>query len=663
MFLVRFVVQIFLSNYLPMKYKFIHLLSHICFVILVSTNLIAQQERITNYEVMIVVNEDRSISITEDISVIAAGKVIKRGLTRGLPKKRTFKGKTKHIRYNIKKVLRDGKPESYHTRHQNGEEVLYFGKREVLLKPGEYHYTIEYDVPNQIEQLQKIDEIYWNAIGTDVVFPIDKAICIVRLPKSGKPLQKACYTGVYGSTEQACESEMWTDENDLYFKTTRPLKPNEGFSIGVGFEKGIVAEPSVFERFGSAMILGLSALGLLIYFFVTWNRYGIDPPKPTPYPQFASPQGYSPSSISYIVKEKYDHNKITASIIDLAIKGHLRIAQEEERGLFSKKKSYCLTKLIDTQEDLFEEEKTLLNSLFPGNLKEVVINGEHEPRVENAYNSHESSIIGQHQAFVTEGNNRKFLAVPIIISLLTVILAAFMMNRAGTDMDNLGATLFSAVFILLPLTIIFLIFFNKRKLPSRLLWFFIPFLIFSCLVGGSSALMGLSELKGSIYSNFNGVSINVIALILFIPLAIIALITYAYLIKKPTEKKLQLQSEIEGFKMYLEMAEKDRINLLNPPDRTPEHFEAMLPYAFALDVQHKWSALFESILTAAAYQPNWTNSSDTYTHSVFANDFSNSMSRSATPPPPEDSGGGFGGGSGGGGFSGGGGGGGSVGGW
>ena len=176
--------------------------------------------------------------------------------------------------------------------------------------------------------------------------------------------------------------------------------------------------------------------------------------------------------------------------------------------------------------------------------------------------------------------------------------------------------------------------------------------------------MGLSEMKGVLHSLFNGASLNLVALVAFVPLAILALITYAYLIKRPTEEKLKLQSEIEGFKMYLEMAEKDRINLLNPPDRTPEHFEAMLPYAFALGVQHKWSSIFESILVAAAYSPKWTNSRGVYVHPTFAADFGRSVSSSATPPPPENTGGGgFGGGSGGGGFSGGGGGGGSVGGW
>ncbi len=160
------------------------LLPLICLVFFSNHPLLAQAERITNYEVILDVNKNRSVTVREEISVIAAGKIIKRGLTRGLPKKRTFvNGKTRYIRYKIKKVLRDGKPESYHTRSRNGEEVLYLGKKEVLLPPGEYHYTIEYEVPNQIEQLEEIDEIYWNVIGQEVAFPIEKASCLVRLPK------------------------------------------------------------------------------------------------------------------------------------------------------------------------------------------------------------------------------------------------------------------------------------------------------------------------------------------------------------------------------------------------------------------------------------------------------------------------------------------------
>ena len=109
--------------------------------------------------------------------------------------------------------------------------------------------------------------------------------------------------------------------------------------------------------------------------------------------------------------------------------------------------------------------------------------------------------------------------------------------------------------------------------------------------------------------------------------------------------------------MYLEMAEKDRLNLLNPPEMTPVHFEEALPYAFALGVEHVWSTKFKSILEDAQYRPDWNRGAPIYMSNSFGRSFNENVSGSATRPSESGSG------SGGGGFSGGGGGGGGVGGW
>lgn len=632
-------------------------------LLLFVTTINAQEERILNYEVVMEVMKNRSIKVKEELTVKVTGQKIKRGITRSLPRSRRMQqGGEKPIRYNITKVLRDGKPESYFTKTQYGNEVMYIGQREVILRPGEYHYTIEYQVPNQVEQLEEIDEIYWNAIGQDVQFPIDQASCLVRLPVGANHLQKACYTGSYGSTEKKCTVKEFNKGNEVFFQTTGVLQPREGMTVGVGFEKGIVQGPSFIERYGSALLLSLVSLGLLGYFVTTWNKYGIDPPKPTPYPLFASPQGYSPSSLSYIAKESYQKNKLTASIINLAVQGYLRIDEREGGGFISKKKIYTLSLLNRDFSELYEEDRALMSRLFAGT-DTVVIDGAYESSIKGAYEAHQNNILAQHKSFVEEGNNREFLAIPIIVSFIAVIAAVFMMNRNGTEMDAFGLILLSGVFVILPIIILFSIFYSKNGIPAGVKNVIIPFLFFIIFSGGMPMFMGLSELKGMIFGLFNGASINAVALGLFIPLALIAIIVYGYLIKRPTEEKLKLQSEIEGFKMYLEMAEKDRMNLLNPPDRTPEHFEAMLPFAFALGVEHKWSSIFKTILEQAAYQPSWSNNRHIYTNHYFSSSFSDSMVRSATPPPPQNSGGGFGGGSGGGGFSGGGGGGGGVGGW
>ncbi len=55
-----------------------------------------------------------------------------------------------------------------------------------------------------------------------------------------------------------------------------------------------------------------------------------------------------------------------------------------------------------------------------------------------------------------------------------------------------------------------------------------------------------------------------------------------------------------GFRQYLGVAEEDRLNALNPPEKTPELFERFLPYAIALDVENAWATRFAEVLAAAS---------------------------------------------------------------
>src|SRR5262245_3157155 len=128
--------------------------------------------------------------------------------------------------------------------------------------------------------------------------------------------------------------------------------------------------------------------------------------------------------------------------------------------------------------------------------------------------------------------------------------------------------------------------------------------------------------------------------------------------------------QIEGFREYLGVAEEDRLNALNPPDKTPELFERFLPYAIALDVENDWAKRFAGVLaaagTAAAATSSWyAGSSDWSSDPVsfashLSGDLNQTISSASTAPGSSDSDSG---GGGGGGSSGGGGGGGGVGGW
>lgn len=155
---------------------------------------------------------------------------------------------------------------------------------------------------------------------------------------------------------------------------------------------------------------------------------------------------------------------------------------------------------------------------------------------------------------------------------------------------------------------------------------------------------------------------------LFLLVMGIGFFIYVYLIKAPTILGAQTDSELKGFRMYLKTAEENRLNLLTPPDRTPELFEQMLPYAVALGVENEWSKKFNDVLSKANYQPDWYVSNRPFRMHGFANSFTNtftsSVAEARVDPSVKSSGSSsWSGGSGGGGFSGGGGGGGGGRGW
>jgi uncharacterized membrane protein YgcG len=143
--------------------------------------------------------------------------------------------------------------------------------------------------------------------------------------------------------------------------------------------------------------------------------------------------------------------------------------------------------------------------------------------------------------------------------------------------------------------------------------------------------------------------------------------TFAFLMRAPTPAGRLVMDEIEGFKMYLDTAEQDRLDRMRSPSLTPEVFETFLPYAYALGVENNWCQRFAREMPAQArqkahYQPGWYSGQFHGMNALnhlgdnFSSSFSSAIS-SASSPPGSSSG------SSGGGSSGGGGGGGGGGGW
>ncbi len=185
------------------------------------------------------------------------------------------------------------------------------------------------------------------------------------------------------------------------------------------------------------------------------------------------------------------------------------------------------------------------------------------------------------------------------------------------------------------------------KKGNNIKFILLPILILVLVLIASSILANTIEINS--YPHFSNLA-------WFVPVSIVGILIYRYLIIQPTVEKVNLQEEIKSFKHYIEMSLDDLTALDNAPTRDIAHFESLLPYAYALGVENNWSESFSKVLSQSNYKPSW--SGGYYYHAGFHTGLSRSVYSTATKPQQSSSGGG-----GGGGFSGGGGGGGGVGGW
>lgn len=161
------------------------------------------------------------------------------------------------------------------------------------------------------------------------------------------------------------------------------------------------------------------------------------------------------------------------------------------------------------------------------------------------------------------------------------------------------------------------------------------------------------------FSNLFDSSLKYILTLVGIIICIVSFV-FSFFIRKRTDEAIDILGKINGFKNFLETAEKDKLEALVDDD--PAYFYNILPYAYVLGVSDKWMKKFESI---AVEPPQWYYGYYPYNYIVFSHFMRNTMNSASNAmismPVQSGSGGSFS--SGGGGFAGGGAGGGGGGSW
>jgi uncharacterized membrane protein YgcG len=611
----------------------------------------AADERILRFNSFIVVHPDASMTVTETITVNCARQEIKRGIVREFPTTyRDRYGNTIKVGFAVKEVRRDGRAEPYHLEPAANGQKLYIGRQDLYLQPGVYTYAITYDTDRQLGYFKDFDELYWNVTGNGWTFPIDRAEAVVSLPEGAEIRQYAAYTGYSG--DQGQDYRVSYDRaGNIVFTTTRGLAPREGLTIAVAWPKGLVREPSATEKSAHLLLdnVGFSSglIWLIIivgYYLVVWSRVGRDPERGPIIPLFEPPKGYSPAASRFLRRMGFDNKAFAAAVVDMAVKGYLTI--EENGGV------YTLRQRSSDTSALFSGERRLGGRLFAGSDAVAMKNTNHS-LIRSARDALKETL-NQELTKVYFFTNSSYLIPGLVLSALalgTVVLTS--VDRAQSVFSSLWLSGWSVGCYFLGLQVYrqwqgvgagFRLGRGLGALGATLFAF--PFFAF-LLVGGF----------------FFAQAVSLSAAVILVSIGLANAIFF-HLLKAPTLKGRQVMDRIAGFKMYLSVAEKERLGILHPPEKTPELFEKYLPYALALDVEHEWSEQFADVLARAQadgrpYAPAWYRggSWDGFRASRFANGLGGAFAgaiASAASPPGSSSGSGGGGSSGSGGGGGGG---------
>ena len=608
------------------------------------------EEVIQNYDSNVVIDSDGSLNVTEKITVTAEGKEIKRGIYRDFPTQyKDIYGNNYKVKFELLSVHRNGRPEDYHTESTRNGIRIYIGHKNRMLKHGTHTFTLKYYTSRQLGFFENYDELYWNVTGNDWAFPILQASAKIQLPPgvTVHQIETDGYTGAMGDKGKNFVVSM-LDDNTVFFDVTDNLPLHHGLSVVVNWPKGYVIEPtqeqkiSWFFQDNRAVVIGISGLTLLIiYYYLAWLKVGRDPEKGVVYPQYEPDKSHSPASMRFVKKMGYDKKTFSAALVNMAVKGYLSIS--ESGSHFSLKKTGNPAKLSIG-------ELAIAKSLF-SEKDEITLKRSEHKAIGKALLAHEKVLRRDYEK-IYFNTNKLGLAPGWLISVITLVLTVLAINTPGAKEIVAFFTLWLSIWSIGVAFLSIAIYRAWKNIRGFLS-------LFPALFTTAFAVPFFAGEFTGLFLMWQNAGTGVF--VVFILVIVINVLFYEWM-KAPTYKGRTLLDKLDGFKLYLDVAEADEIKLKHAPSLTPKLFEKFLPFAIALDVETQWAERFHSVFSQLEQQGQshspiwyrgnrWQSNNLTGFSSAVGSSLSSAVASSSTAPGSSS-------GSGGGGSSGGGGGGG-----
>ena len=329
---------------------------------------LARSYRVTKFESTIHVDEDGSARIQEQITFAFSG--VYQGVYRTIPVDYPGPAGSNYTLFiKIDQVTDDGGNKlKYEKSTSNGTLKL------KIYLPGaadsEKTVSIEYSTPNATRFFVDHDEFYWNVTGNDWPVPIGHASAIVYFPaEATDKLRAQAFEGIYGASEHGMAS---VEGPTASFSNVRPIALRGGLTLDVYVEKGVLHEPSGLARFfrfiRSNPIITLPLWAFAVMFSMWWVK-GRDPsPGMSVAPMYEPPEKMGPAEVGTLIDNSVDPRDITSVLVDMAVRGYVKIVETEHKGFLSSSKDYEFHLVKDSSQwsDLTDYERAMMSQVFAG---------------------------------------------------------------------------------------------------------------------------------------------------------------------------------------------------------------------------------------------------------------------------------------------------------
>jgi uncharacterized membrane protein YgcG len=275
------------------------------------------------------------------------------------------------FRFRLLEVVDErGAPYQTRVRNENRYVRIRIGSPDRRVS-GRQVYIIRYRVRGALRRFDDSHELYWNSTGHEWSTSIRKASATVRLPLAfpADSLVTVAYVGRFGSRGQAVEVRV-DEPGVVTYTTTRQLGPREGLTVVTAWPPSAVSFPGRLTHALGFLADNWIVVVPFLSLVLLWRAYarsGRDPESLSVAVRYEPPANVSPGGIGTILDEKVDLKDITATIVDLAVRGYLTIREDRKEllwGLVSSEETHFERNRDKSDTELHSHERRILDAVF-----------------------------------------------------------------------------------------------------------------------------------------------------------------------------------------------------------------------------------------------------------------------------------------------------------